>query len=103
MSPPIATAPTTVDVILSRAQRAHTRLSWEARLARNVRNTMAGQVRIKLFGVPVGFATFLGLAQGNMPLIGDPWWVPSSRTSWLLRVARLCFVLLALGVLSSPL
>ena len=46
---------------LSRAQRAHYRLSWQERLARNARAPGACQVAIKLFGVPEGFATFLGL------------------------------------------
>ena len=47
---------------LSRAQRAHYRLSWQERLARNARPRTAGQVTIRLFGVPEGFATSLGLA-----------------------------------------
>jgi hypothetical protein len=46
---------------LSRAQRAHYRLSWQERLARNAKTPIAGQVTIKLFGIPEGFATFLGL------------------------------------------
>jgi hypothetical protein len=47
--------------ILSRAQRAHYRLSWEARLARNARAPTTDRLTIKLFGVPESFATFLGL------------------------------------------
>jgi hypothetical protein len=47
---------------LSRAQRAHARLTWAQRLARNARVSPSGQVRIKLFGVPKDFATSLGLA-----------------------------------------
>ena len=62
LSPPAAAAAATVDVILSRAQRAHSRLSWEVRLARNARPPTAGQVTIRLFGVPEGFALLLGLA-----------------------------------------
>jgi hypothetical protein len=61
-APPVSPGPTTADVILSRAQRAHTRLSWETRLARNARPAASGQVSINLFGVPKSFATFLGLA-----------------------------------------
>ena len=61
LSPPAASPPTT-DVILSRAQRAHSRLSWAERLARNARPEIAGQVTIRLFGVPAAFATSLGLA-----------------------------------------
>jgi hypothetical protein len=48
---------------LSRAQRAHYRLSWDDRLARNARVPTAGQVTIRLFGVPEDFATSLGIAQ----------------------------------------
>jgi hypothetical protein len=59
LPPSTAASPTNADVILSRAQRAHSRLSWETRLTRNARSTAAGQVTIKLFGVPEGFATFL--------------------------------------------
>jgi hypothetical protein len=49
------------EVILSRAQRAHSRLSWEERLARNARVPPTDQLAIKLFGVPEPFAIFLGL------------------------------------------
>ena len=62
LSLPAAARPATQDVILSRAQRAHSRLSWAARLARNARPSTAGHVTIKLFGVPEGFASLLGLA-----------------------------------------
>jgi hypothetical protein len=62
LSPPVATSPPPADVILSRAQRAHTRLSWAERLARNTRAETSGPVTIKLFGIPAGFATSLGLA-----------------------------------------
>jgi len=47
---------------LSRAQRAHYRLSWAERLARNARPKEAGPVTIHLFGVPNAFALFLDLA-----------------------------------------
>ena len=62
LSPPAAALPGTADVILSRAQRAHSRLSWEERLARNARPEIAGRVTIRLFGIPEGFAISLGLA-----------------------------------------
>lgn len=62
LPPPTAASPGTADVILSRAQRAHSRLCWQERLARNARVSPAGQVTIKLFGVPEHFATSLGLA-----------------------------------------
>ncbi len=47
---------------LSRAQRAHYRLDFPERLARNARAPTASRVTIKLFGIPEGFATSLGLA-----------------------------------------
>jgi hypothetical protein len=46
---------------LSRTERAHWRLSWKERLARNAHPQTACQVTIKLFGVPPAFAAFLGL------------------------------------------
>jgi hypothetical protein len=53
-NPELAPAP------LSRSQRAHTRLSWPERLARNRRAPGACQVSIKLYGVPHVFARWLG-------------------------------------------
>jgi hypothetical protein len=60
--PPSAASPGPAEVILSRAQRAHARLSWEERRARNARKKGGSQIAIKLFGVPEGFTTFLGVA-----------------------------------------
>src|SRR5438552_15887109 len=48
---PSAASPPTTEVILSREQRAHSRLSWAERLARNGRVPTADQVTIKLFGI----------------------------------------------------
>jgi hypothetical protein len=48
--------------ILSRAQRAHYRLSWEERLTRNARAPTVAQPTLMLYGVPDAFATFLGLS-----------------------------------------
>jgi hypothetical protein len=62
LPPPAAASPRKAEVILSRAQRAHSRLSWAERLARNARVPTASQVTIRLFGIPEGFATSLGLA-----------------------------------------
>jgi len=55
-------SPTLSPAPLSRAQRAHYRLDWSERLARNARAPAARRVTIKLFGIPEGFATSLGLA-----------------------------------------
>ncbi|HKF38955.1 MAG TPA: hypothetical protein VKB35_18810 [Ktedonobacteraceae bacterium] len=64
--PPPAASPTNADTILSRARRAHARLSWAQRLACNARSTAAGQVTIKLFGILPAFAAFLGLASASL-------------------------------------
>jgi hypothetical protein len=58
---PGQSSPPPLPAILSRAQRAHFRLSWTERLTRNARVPVEGQVSIKLFGVPDTFAEFLGL------------------------------------------
>jgi hypothetical protein len=55
VSPEPAPAP------LSRTQRAPARLSWQERLARNGLAPDAGQVSIKLYGIPREFAGGLGL------------------------------------------
>ncbi len=47
---------------LTRRQRAHWRLSWAERQARNARARTAPGVEITLFGLPSPFATFLGLS-----------------------------------------
>jgi hypothetical protein len=60
---PAAPSPTHADLILSRAQRAHSRLLWATRLTRNERPAAAGQITIKLFGVPAGVADSIGLKQ----------------------------------------
>jgi hypothetical protein len=59
---PSAASPPTTDAILSRAQRAHSRLSWAERLARNAHTETSGQVAITLFGIPADFAASLGFA-----------------------------------------
>ncbi len=64
LSPPTTTAPPTAEAILSRAQRAHARLSWAERFARNARVPTAGRVTISLFGVPDDFAPRLSLTLG---------------------------------------
>lgn len=47
---------------LSRAQRAHWRLSWAERLARNVHAKTSPNISITLFGVPPVLAAFLDLS-----------------------------------------
>jgi hypothetical protein len=62
LSPPAAASPPGADVILSRAQRARSRLCWQERLERNGHPSTASLGTIKLFGVPETLAAFLGLA-----------------------------------------
>jgi hypothetical protein len=55
-------------LLLSRDQRAHRRLSWQQRLARNALPSQGTQWRIQLFGVPRGIAEKLGITlRGEMP------------------------------------
>ncbi len=60
----LSLTPTLSPAPLSRAQRAHYRLDFQERLARNARVPTASQVTIQLFGVPQAFATWLGLTIG---------------------------------------
>ncbi|MBO0790541.1 MAG: hypothetical protein J2P36_06280 [Ktedonobacteraceae bacterium] len=48
---------------ISRAERAHVRLSWEERQARHARTDQAEQISLTLFGIPDHLATFFGLAR----------------------------------------
>lgn len=57
-SPPTQPLPTRH---LSRAERAHYRLSWKERLARNVRTEASPSISLTLFGLPQPFADFVGL------------------------------------------
>jgi hypothetical protein len=56
---PLAQSPSVQ--LLSRPERAHWRLSWAERLARNARPKTAPDISIRLFGIPDAFATSLGL------------------------------------------
>jgi len=60
VEPPPSARPAVQSVPLSRAERAHARLSWAQRLVRNARPEDGGRVTIHLFGVPAGFATSFG-------------------------------------------
>ena len=62
IEPGLSASPTFPPVPLSRAQRAHYRLTFPERLVRNARGSTAGQVTIRLCGVPEDFAMALGLA-----------------------------------------
>jgi len=62
LTQPLSPAP---PAVLSRAQRAHYRLPWHERLARNARGETPSQLLITLFGVPERFASFLGLRSAS--------------------------------------
>jgi len=57
-APPAQSPPTQ---LISRARRAHWRLSWVERLACNARPKTAPEVSIRLFGIPDAFAASVGL------------------------------------------
>lgn len=61
MEPAFPTTPASSHPMCSRAQRAHYRLSWDERLARNARDAPADRITLILFGIPQPLATFLGL------------------------------------------
>ncbi len=46
--------------VLTRAQRAHWRLSWEQRLARNARLPTTPPLEVTIHGLPVSFAHVFG-------------------------------------------
>jgi hypothetical protein len=58
----LSASPDLAPVPLSRAQRAHYRLDFQERLARNACVLTASRVTIQLFGIPKDFAASLGLA-----------------------------------------
>jgi hypothetical protein len=61
LEPPALSDSAPSPVVLSRAQRAHSRLSWQERLARNQAASTTARWTITLFGVPEHFAASLGL------------------------------------------
>src|SRR5947208_8430721 len=58
LSPSEALAP--MEKVLTRAERAHWRLSWEQRLARNARLSNAPRLVVTLHGLPATFASSFG-------------------------------------------
>ena len=59
-SSPPSRAQASTEKILTRAERAHWRLSWEQRLARNVRSSDAPRLVVTLHGLPATFASSFG-------------------------------------------
>ncbi len=60
-APPAALAAPTASGQFTRRQRAHWRMSWEQRPARNACSSLVPLVEFHLFGIPTAFATSLGL------------------------------------------
>ena len=79
---------------LSRAERAHTRLAWKSRLARNARPEPAGQVTIRLFGIPEGFCHLARDGSGFILLC---------RGGGFLSLEQACFSLLPATCACLPL
>jgi len=59
---PAEGAGTTKPQVQTRAQRAHWRLSWDQRLARNARSLTAPALEITIHGLPAAFARSSGFA-----------------------------------------
>jgi len=57
----VALLPPQASGSLTRQQRAHYRMSWDQRLARNACSLSAPSVELHLFGIPIAFAASLGL------------------------------------------
>jgi hypothetical protein len=49
------------DDVQTRAQRAHWRLSWQQRLARNARPASAPFLTMTIYGLPAAFAQYIGV------------------------------------------
>lgn len=79
MEPVLRRATAASPPMISRAERAHSRLSWEERLARNARTDGAERITLTLFGLPDRLALFLGLtttslfpaSSGSVPSLGE--------------------------------
>jgi hypothetical protein len=56
---------------ISRAARAHFRLSWQERLARNARTETTERITLTLFGIADRLAIFLGLATASPLLLSS--------------------------------
>jgi hypothetical protein len=56
---PEANPPINHDDVQTRAQRAHYRLSWQQRLARNARPVSAPLLEITIYGLPASLATYV--------------------------------------------
>ncbi len=62
MAPALKSAEACSPPTISREKRAHYRLSWDERLARNARTEAVERITLTLFGIPERLALFLGLA-----------------------------------------
>ena len=90
MESPLSQTIASSSPMISRAERAHYRSSWDERLARNARDATTERITLTLFGIPTRLATFLGLATAKLPQLAGIILLP--RTSLLRRAASpVCF------------
>jgi hypothetical protein len=59
-TPPPSSIAQPAETVLTRAERAHWRLSWQQRLARNARSANARRFVVTLHGLPATFARAFG-------------------------------------------
>ena len=64
--PPDAHTSLTDEQIITRAQRAHWRLSWDERFARNARPSSAPVLEVTIHGLPATFANVFGFGLVNV-------------------------------------
>src|SRR5438270_117474 len=62
MEPALPRISASSPAMISRAERAHYRLSWAERLARNAQTNQAERITLTLFGIPDRLVAFLGSA-----------------------------------------
>ncbi len=61
ITPPCSSPALSTEIVLTRAERAHWRLSWEQRLARNARSSDAPRLFVTLHGLPSRLPPLLAL------------------------------------------
>jgi hypothetical protein len=52
--------------VFTRAQRAHWRLTWDERFARNARPSTASPLEVTIHGLPATFAQVFGFGLANV-------------------------------------
>jgi hypothetical protein len=94
---PLSVSPPTI----SRAERAHYRLSWDERLACNARTEAAQRITLTLFGIPDRLATFLGLTT-TYHLLRRAWSHPHLSDKPAFPIGFFCLLCLIAPPISAP-